>query len=49
MLNLEVKNTKSYVERLAVFDAKEVDKEEFNYFSEDGKLMKLTLPEAKSN
>lgn len=41
------KNTKSYVERLAVFDADKVEKELFYYFSEDAKHMKLTIPEAK--
>lgn len=41
------KNTKSYVERLAVFDADKVEKELFDYFSEDGKHMKLTIPDAK--
>lgn len=41
------KNTKSYVERLAVFNANEVNADVFDYFSENGELMKLTLPGAK--
>lgn len=42
------KYTKSYVERLAVFDADKVEQEVFDYFSEDAKHIKLTIPEAKN-